>query len=387
MHFTLPQIEENTKVLASLGYRYGSTPIPTQDGVDRAESARLGGESPGTVTKHGRVTPSDKWKEGARKALLNWVQGLLSKKFGLQVNDFGNSWRDGYAFLAIVNCIKPGLVDIESLRQASNRTRLETAFRVAEEDLGIARLLDPEDVDVPRPDEKSIMTYVAQFLHKSNQPRIQADSFSVIQSTYDELLTWLMQKTQYMEHMKQTNALSMLYSDYIAVVNERNLKIDPYQRLKTLVESQTMVGITDEAWSHLDSLWKKLESQLKEWQWRLDARLPDPFGKIGQWLAKAELLVSTNDVPTIMDDEAARVLNTKIEDHKAFFSELPAVQQEFKGALSLPIIRDIPSDQLESMANRLNQMGRLATQRAVKLKFLEHKVKAILECECQSIKT
>lgn len=117
--------------------------------------------------------------------------------------------------------------------------------------------------------------------------------------------------------------------------------------------------------------------QLKEWQWRLDARLPDPFGRIGQWLAKAELLVSTNDVPTIMDDEAARILNTKIEDHKAFFSELPTVQQEFTAALSSPVVNEIPSDQLESMANRLNVMGRLASQRAVKLKFLEHKVSPV----------
>ena len=48
----------------------------------------------------------------------------------------------------------------------SNKERLQYAFDVAEKELGIAKLLDPEDVDVENPDEKSVMTYVAQFLHK-----------------------------------------------------------------------------------------------------------------------------------------------------------------------------------------------------------------------------
>ena len=55
---------------------------------------------------------------------------------------------------------------MDSMRQESNQTRLETAFYVAEVKLGVTRLLDPEDVDVPNPDEKSVMTYVAQFLHR-----------------------------------------------------------------------------------------------------------------------------------------------------------------------------------------------------------------------------
>ena len=69
---------------------------------------------------------------------------FLSRRFGVEVNDFGNSWRDGWAFLAIIHRIRPGLVNIEQLQNVSNLVRLETAFRIAETELGIARLLDPE---------------------------------------------------------------------------------------------------------------------------------------------------------------------------------------------------------------------------------------------------
>lgn len=58
------------------------------------------------------------------------------------------------------------------MNQMTNKARLEAAFRIAERGLGIPSLLDAEDVDVDKPDEKSIMTYVASFLHKFPEPGI-----------------------------------------------------------------------------------------------------------------------------------------------------------------------------------------------------------------------
>jgi hypothetical protein len=42
---------------------------------------------------------------------------------------------------------------------------LQLAFEVAEKHLGVASLLDPSDVAVDKPDERSIMTYVAALYH------------------------------------------------------------------------------------------------------------------------------------------------------------------------------------------------------------------------------
>ncbi|KAM3184240.1 hypothetical protein ACTXT7_008745 [Hymenolepis weldensis] len=102
-------------------------------------------------------------KVTAKQALTTWVQNAFSEKLNIDIKDFGPSWRDGVAFNAIVHSIDPRLVDMRDVERRSNRENLLRAFTVAEEKLGIPKILDPEDVDVERPDEKSIMTYVAQF--------------------------------------------------------------------------------------------------------------------------------------------------------------------------------------------------------------------------------
>ncbi|VEL34726.1 unnamed protein product [Protopolystoma xenopodis] len=105
-------------------------------------------------------------RASGRKALLTWVVKLVSKlhNTGVEIRDFGTSWRDGHALSTLIHSIDPHLIEISTLNERTNSENLERAFQIAEDELGIPRLLDPEDVDLEKPDERSIMTYVAQFL-------------------------------------------------------------------------------------------------------------------------------------------------------------------------------------------------------------------------------
>jgi len=69
---------------------------------------------------------------------------FMCRKFGVEVRDFGRSWRDGIAFSALIHGLRPELVDTSVLAQNSPRDNLELAFTTAEEHLGIPRLLDVE---------------------------------------------------------------------------------------------------------------------------------------------------------------------------------------------------------------------------------------------------
>ena len=60
------------------------------------------------------------------------------------MSDFSTSWRDGFAFNAMVNTVRKDLIDMDSLKDKTNRERLAQAFDVADRELGIPLLMDPE---------------------------------------------------------------------------------------------------------------------------------------------------------------------------------------------------------------------------------------------------
>ncbi|XP_039973200.1 plectin isoform X6 [Xiphias gladius] len=133
----------------------------------------------------------------AKEKLLLWSQRMTDGYQGIRCDNFTTSWRDGKLFNAVIHKHYPRLIDMGKVYRQTNVENLEHAFNVAERDLGVTRLLDPEDVDVPHPDEKSIITYVSSLYDA--MPRadahdgIRANELELRWQEYYELVTILLQ--------------------------------------------------------------------------------------------------------------------------------------------------------------------------------------------------
>lgn len=119
-----------------------------------------------------RFTISDINDQGlsAREGLLLWCQRKTACYDEVHVHDFSTSWNDGLAFCALLDIHRPDLIDYDQLDKSDHRGNLQLAFDIASKEIGIPDLLDVEDVcDVPKPDERSLMTYIAYWFHAFSQ--------------------------------------------------------------------------------------------------------------------------------------------------------------------------------------------------------------------------
>ncbi|XP_039176253.1 dystonin isoform X39 [Crotalus tigris] len=157
----------------------------------------------------------------AKERLLLWTQQITEGYAGVRCENFTTCWRDGRLFNAIIHKYRPDLVDMNTVAVQSNLANLEHAFFVAEK-LGVARLLDPEDVDVSSPDEKSVITYVSSLYDAF--PKVPEGGEGI--SAHDVEVKWI-------EYQNMVNYLIQWIRHHATIMIDRAFPNNPVE-LKAL---------------------------------------------------------------------------------------------------------------------------------------------------------
>ncbi|XP_042637562.1 dystonin [Orycteropus afer afer] len=157
----------------------------------------------------------------AKERLLLWTQQATEGYAGIRCENFTTCWRDGKLFNAIIHKYRPDLIDMNTVAVQSNLANLEHAFYVAEK-IGVIRLLDPEDVDVSSPDEKSVITYVSSLYDAF--PKVPEGGEGI--SANDVEVKWI-------EYQNMVNYLIQWIRHHVAMMSDRTFPNNPVE-LKAL---------------------------------------------------------------------------------------------------------------------------------------------------------
>lgn len=183
-----------------------------------------------------RFTISDINEEGmtAKEGLLLWCQRKTACYDEVEVRDFSTSWNDGLAFCALLDIHRPDLIDYDALDKSDHKGNMQLAFDIAHKEIGIPPLLDVEDVaDVPKPDERSLMTYIAYWFHAFSQmEKVENAGRRVekfinnmqgawqMQSDYEKRMTELLRQVREQVETWQTSTFEGTYADAKKQANE-----------------------------------------------------------------------------------------------------------------------------------------------------------------------
>ncbi|XP_041353644.1 spectrin beta chain-like isoform X2 [Gigantopelta aegis] len=312
--------------------------------------------------------------KSAKDALLLWCQMKTAGYPNVNVRNFTTSWKDGLAFNALIHKHRPDLIQYEKLQKSNAMHNLDNAFTVAEEKLGLARLLDPEDVNVEYPDEKSIITYVVTYYHYFS--KMKADSVhgkrigKVIDNALDsekmveeyegltsDLLEWIEQTIVILNDRQFANSLTGVQQQLAAFstyrVVEKPPKFDEKGNLEILLftlqskmrannqrpyfpKEGKMLSDINKAWEKLEKAEHERELALREELIRqekleqLAARFDRKAGMRETWLSENQRLVSQDNFGR---DLAAVEAATK--KHEAIETDINAYEERVQAVVSV----------------------------------------------------
>ncbi|XP_051942676.1 nesprin-2 [Hippocampus zosterae] len=349
-----------------------------------------------------------RFRLSAKKALMLWVREQCRKAgCSVPVKDFKGSWRSGVPFLAILCALRCDLVDLSKAAGRSNKQNLDEAFRVAERELGIPRLLEPDDVDVREPDEKSIMTYVAQFLRYSKDGPVSEEDAVQSRSPHppkaaspvslpvhytpaisasplrqaspdrkaQEVSCWLRRAyEELLEGWDSTQGESYseryhVFQTFVACFNEQRRPIMP------LLSAGRRSAAPSEEQRGLREAWDALTQKLREYQLELDMSLPAPLDTTGRWLLSTEGLLAEEEGDPWDHRRSADRARDRREQLQVRLEEMPQQVTTFQAFPNEDEYGNllVPTEKMEELKRRFTAVRVSGKYRGLELEYDEHR--------------
>uniref|UniRef100_A0A8C4YQG1 Spectrin beta, non-erythrocytic 4 n=1 Tax=Gopherus evgoodei TaxID=1825980 RepID=A0A8C4YQG1_9SAUR len=322
-------------------------------------------------------TEDNRETRSAKDALLLWCQMKTAGYPEVNIQNFTTSWRDGLAFNALIHRHRPEIIDFSKLSKSNATYNLQQAFNVAEQQLGVTKLLDPEG-NSTSPDEKSIITYVVSFYHYFSKMKAlavegkrigkvldQAVEMEKLMERYEllaaELLAWIEHTVGIISNQKFANSLAGVQQQLQAFTTfctlQKPVKFQEKGNLEVLlfsVQSRLRAqgrklyvpsegrGIADinKAWTRLEKVEHEQEVSLHNELIRqeklelLAQRFDHKAGMREAWLGENQRLVAQDnfgyDLPAV---EAAMKKHEAIEADVSSYEERIQVVVELALAL------------------------------------------------------
>ncbi|XP_034561323.1 nesprin-2a [Notolabrus celidotus] len=365
-----------------------------------------GSPVPASPVPAGRTSPLHRrFRISAKKALLMWVRDQCQKVgCSLSVKDFKKSWKSGEAFLAILCSLRPQLVDLSLVRSGSNQENLEEAFHLAERELHIPRLLEPQDVDVKDPDEKSIMTYVAQFLQYSNDmpspddhlqlfPLIEPSSLPTVNLSAhfapafavsplrqvppseraQEVTCWLQQTYQELLEARTATENSSFAERYQVFQRLADSFTEQRKPVMTLLAAIRRCPELSQEQRALKTAWDGLEEELRKCKADLDSSLPPPLDSVVDWLQRVEAALTEEGGKQKAHADAAKNARAQQDKLKTLMKEMRHhvnILDTFKNMDNSGSVV-VPLEKLDEVKRRLTDVRVTAKYQGIKLEYQE----------------
>uniref|UniRef100_A0A8C3IBQ1 Spectrin repeat containing nuclear envelope protein 2 n=1 Tax=Chrysemys picta bellii TaxID=8478 RepID=A0A8C3IBQ1_CHRPI len=308
----------------TLGSSYNQPSLDCSSVVDSSVSPQ--------ARKRGKV--KKRWKMSAKKALLLWVKEQCSMHGSIKVADFKSSWRNGLAFLAIIQALRPDLVDMDRAKGRANKENLKEAFKIAEHELNIPRLLEPEG-------------YVYT-VKKTCGSKFQIK----------EALSWLTTQEKKLTKLLVDTENETCYRKFQEMLSFMELFNEEKRPFLPVLSSKRSVPELNEDLKWMRAAWDNLTSQINEWKTKLDRALPPPLDSIEVWLQEVEHLLAEG-LPDLQDHcKAMALFKEKIILFKGlmdyFDCHLVSLQSfENKDEKDTPLV---PTEKLDDMKRRFSNI-------------------------------